>query len=125
PLSEGFIKGIIWRGAVSASQGREIQAAQNISQVFLGLNMKCNSCHDSFISDWKLVDAYGLAGVYADKPMEVFRCEKSTGQTAPIKFIYPQLGTIDSNAPRAERLKQLADIMTSKSNGRMTRTIVK
>lgn len=123
PASEGFIKGIIWRGAVSASQGREIQAAQNITQVFLGLNFKCNSCHDSFISDWKLIDAYGLAGVYADKPMEVFRCEKTTGQVAPIKFIWPQLGTINSNAPKAQRIKQLAQIMTSPKNGRLTRTI--
>jgi mono/diheme cytochrome c family protein len=124
PESEGFVNGIIWRGAVSASQGKEIQAAQNISQVFVGLNMKCNSCHDSFISDWKLSDAYGLAGVYSNKPMEMFRCEKPTGKIAPVKFIFPELGTIDADAPREQRVAQLARIMTSQGNGRLTRTIV-
>ncbi|MDZ7647369.1 MAG: DUF1549 domain-containing protein [Cytophagales bacterium] len=46
--SEGFIRGIQWRGTVNASQRVEMQAAQNISQVFLGLNLKCASCHDKF-----------------------------------------------------------------------------
>ena len=65
PESEGFSKGIKWRGRVNASQVPEIQFAQNISQVFLGLNMKCASCHDSFIDVWKLDDAYGLAAIIA------------------------------------------------------------
>ncbi len=34
--SEGFAKGIVWRGAVNASQMPHMQAAQNISQVFHG-----------------------------------------------------------------------------------------
>ncbi len=64
--SEGFIKGIKWRGRVNASQVREIQFSQNVSQVFFGANLKCASCHDSFIDRWKLVDAYGLAAVIAE-----------------------------------------------------------
>ena len=47
--SDGFIRGIKWRGRVNASQVREVQFAQNVSQVFLGANLKCASCHDSFI----------------------------------------------------------------------------
>ena len=39
--SEGFINGIKWRGRVNASQVREIQFSQNVSQVFFGINMKC------------------------------------------------------------------------------------
>ena len=35
--SKGFIRGIEWRGTINASQRTEMQAAQNISQVFLGL----------------------------------------------------------------------------------------
>src|SRR5690606_10988946 len=57
--SAGFVKGIKWRGTINSSQSTEMQAAQNVAQVFLGLNLKCASCHDSFISDWKLEDAYG------------------------------------------------------------------
>jgi len=37
--SEGFAKGIIWRGAVSAGQVPELQYAQSVSQTFLGINM--------------------------------------------------------------------------------------
>lgn len=122
--SEGYTKGIVWRGAVSASQVPELQASQSISQVFLGINMKCASCHDSFISDWKLTDAYGLAGVYADKPMTMYRCEADQGKKAEVKFLYPQLGSIDGNAPKEVRAKQLAKALTCKEDGRFARTIV-
>ena len=70
--SEGFIQGIRWRGEVSASQTNEIQFAQSISQAFLGINMKCASCHDSFIDRWKLHEAYGLAAIYARSEEHTF-----------------------------------------------------
>ena len=122
--SEGFVKGIIWRGVVNASQRRELQAAQNISQVFFGLNLKCASCHDSFIDDWKLTDSHGLAAVFADGPFELYYCNKPTGQMAEVKFLFPELGEIDTFAPREERMKQLADILTSKGNSRFSQTMV-
>jgi hypothetical protein len=124
PESEGFIKGIKWRGRVNASQVREIQFAQNVSQVFFGINMKCASCHDSFIDRWKLVDAYGLAAVIAEEPLEIARCDKPTGQIARPKFLWPELGTIDPSQPRARRLEQLAEMVTHPDNGRFPRTIV-
>ena len=115
PESAGFTKGIVWRGVVNASQTPQMQAAQNISQVFLGVNLKCASCHNSFISTWKLADAYGMAGIYADDgPLEMVRCDKPTGQIAPIKFLYPQLGHDRRRAPRAKRLAQLAAVLTSR-----------
>ena len=80
PASEGFTKGIIWRGSVNASMTPPMQAAQSVSQVFLGVNLKCAGCHDSFVSDWTLDDAYGLAAVYSDKPLEMVHCDKPTGQ---------------------------------------------
>jgi len=122
--SEGFTRGIVWRGVVNASQTPEMQCAQNIGQVFMGVNLKCASCHNSFINNWKLADAYGLAGIYADKPLEMVRCDKPTGQLAAVKFIYSDLGEIDPAAPRAKRLEQLAEVITSKKNGRLARTIV-
>ncbi len=122
--SEGFTKGIVWRGVVNAAQTPQMQAAQNIGQVFMGVNLKCASCHDSFVSQWKLSDSYGLAGVYADKPLEMERCSKPLGQTASMKFLYPQLGSIDEKLPRAKRLDQLAQIITNERNGRLSRTIV-
>jgi hypothetical protein len=122
--SSGFIKGIAWRGTVNASQVTEMQAAQNVSQVFLGLNIKCASCHDSFINDWTLKQTYSLASVFADQPMDVFRCDKPIGEKAAPAFLYPELGTIDPVALRRERVKQLAEIMTSPKNGRLARTVV-
>ncbi|MCA9231417.1 MAG: PSD1 domain-containing protein [Planctomycetales bacterium] len=124
PESEGFINGIKWRGRVNASQVREIQFAQNISQVFLGLNMKCASCHDSFINRWKLKDAYSLAAIVASEPIEIHRCDKPTGELATAAFLYPELGSIDPAAPREERLRQLGELLTHPENGRFTRTIV-
>jgi hypothetical protein len=121
--SEGFIKGIVWRGVVNASQRRELQAAQNISKVFLGINLKCASCHDHFLADWKLSDAYGLASVFADKPLEIYRCDKPTGEVAEIKFLFPELGQIDGAAPVGERRRQLADLVTSPKSSRLARTI--
>jgi len=74
--SNGFIRGIKWRGSVNASQRIEMQAAQNVSQVFLGLNIKCASCHDSFINDWRLSDAYNLATIYSGGPLELFHAKR-------------------------------------------------
>ncbi|MCB1095388.1 MAG: DUF1549 domain-containing protein [Verrucomicrobiae bacterium] len=122
--SSGFINGIKWRGAVNASQVTEMQAAQSLSQVFLGLNLKCASCHDSFINDWKLADAYGLANVFATEPMEIHRCDQATGRMAETRFLFPELGAIAADAPREERMKQLADRVVSKENGRLPRTMV-
>lgn len=122
--ARGFIDGIVWRGVVNASQTPPMQAAQNVSQIFLGANLKCASCHDSFINDWKLADAYGLAAVFADEPLEMHRCDMPIGRPAVAQFLYPQLGAIDPNAPRPERQKQLADLLTRRENGRFSRTFV-
>lgn len=122
--SEGFVKGIVWRGAVNASQTAPMQAAQNISQVFMGVNLKCASCHDSFVNDWTLADAYGLAGVYADGPLEMVHCDKPTGKIAAPKFIYPQLGALELSTNKTDRLKQLAQLITRREDGRLPRTLV-
>lgn len=122
--SEGFINGIRWRGRVNASQTREVQFAQNLSQVFLGINMKCASCHDSFIDDWKLDDAYGLAAILADEPLEVHRCDKPTGKIATPQFLFPELGSVDPALPKPKRLEQTARLLTSPQNKRFARTIV-
>lgn len=122
--SAGFINGIKWRGEVNASQTLEIQFAQNISQVFLGINMKCASCHDSFIDRWKLEEAYNLAAIFAEKPLELNRCDKPTGVMATPKWLFPEIGQVDPDATKAERLQQLADLMTHKENGRFTRSVV-
>lgn len=121
--SEGFIKGIVWRGSTAAVQRPPMQAAASVSQVFLGVNLKCASCHDSFVNNWKLKDAYGLANCFSDEPMELIRCDNPTGEMASYTFLWSELGEIDGTQPREARLARVADLVTSKENGFFTRTI--
>ena len=122
--SKGFIEGIKWRGEINASQRTEMQAAQNVAQVFLGLNLKCASCHNSFISDWKLTDAYGFANIFADSSLEINRCDKPTGKFTRPQMLWKDLGMIDSMESRKVKMAQLAEIMVKPENGRLYRTIV-
>lgn len=122
--SRGFIAGIQWRGVINASQATEMQAAQNVAQVMLGLNLKCASCHDSFISDWKLKDAYGFANIFAENTLEINRCDKPTGEMADTRLLWYELGSIDSSASREDRLEDMAEKLTDTDNGRFYRTIV-
>jgi mono/diheme cytochrome c family protein len=124
PESEGFINGISWRGAVNASQIPPMQAAQSIGQVFMGVNLKCASCHDSFINDYTLADSYGIAAIYATNDLSIAECDKPTGRKAKVKFLYSELGEIDGSLPKPERARQLAELLTSKKDGRLTRTVV-
>lgn len=123
PASDGFANGIKWRGSISAAQRVPLQYAQSVGQTFLGINLKCASCHDSFVDRWKLSEAYGLAAIYSDEPLEMFRCDKPTGKTATPGWLFPELGTVDANLPKAERLKQLAALITHPQNGRTPRAI--
>lgn len=122
--SKGFIEGIKWRGTINSSQRTEMQAAQNVSQVLLGLNIKCASCHDSFVSDWKLEDAYAFANIFSDTILEINRCDKPTGKFAGRKILFSELGEIAPESVTAERLKQLADYLVQPKDGRLYRTLV-
>lgn len=122
--SKGFVEGIRWRGVVNASQSTEIQAAQNVAQVFLGLNLKCASCHNSFVNNWKLEDAYAFANIFSDSSLEINRCDKPTGKYTNPRMLWQQLGEIDGKATRDKKQEQLAEIITKPENGRLARTMV-
>lgn len=121
--SEGFIRGIAWRGDINNSQRIEMQAAQNISQSLLGVNLKCASCHNSFVSNLTLDEAYGFATIFADSSLEIFRCDKPTGRMSEPAFLYPELGTVEGETVE-ERLVQLAEVIVQPANGRLYRTLV-
>ena len=124
PDAAGFANGIVWRGEFNSAQSPPMQFSQNVAQVFLGENLKCASCHDSFIDAWTLEDAYGLAAVWSEAPLELHRCDIPTGRTAIAKFPFDEIGDVDPGAPRVTRLKQLAALMSSPENGRVARTLV-
>ncbi|MFT6811041.1 MAG: putative membrane protein [Saprospiraceae bacterium] len=122
PASEGFIKGIEWRGVVNASQRTEMQAAQNIGQSLMGVNVKCASCHNSFVSNLTLEQSYGFASIFAEEPMELNRCDIPIGKMAQVNFLYKELGSIEADSLR-ERLLKLSEIIVKPENGRLYRTI--
>ncbi len=122
--TSAFLAGVVMRGVIPASQTKEMQAAQTISQVFLGVQLKCASCHDSFVSRFTLEDAYGMASVFTDGQVELVRCEVPQGKKASLRFLYPELGEMDAKLPKAQRMTRMAELMTKKENGQLTRTIV-
>lgn len=121
--SEGFIKGIQWRGAVNASQTTSMQAAQNIGQSLMGMNVKCASCHNSFVSNLTLAQTYAFANIFSDTTLELYRCDKPTGKMAQTEFIYSELGSVEAETIK-ERLKLLSEVIIKPENGRLYRTIV-
>jgi hypothetical protein len=121
---DGYLKGVNWRGRVNASQTPPVQAAQNVSQVFLASSLKCASCHDSFINKWKLNQAYGMASFFAAQDLEVHRCDKATGRKASPKFLFPDLGEIGANADLAARRRAVARMVTRPKNPRFARALV-
>ena len=122
---DGFIIGVNWRGTVSASQTPALQAAQNTAQVFLGVNLKCNSCHDSFISKWKLKDAYSLAAYFsAEEKLQLYRCDVAQEQFATAGFLFPELDRPLASMSATDRRAAAAAIFTDPANGRVPRTLV-
>tara|TARA_R110002050_G_scaffold286121_2_gene436319 strand:- start:72087 stop:74933 length:2847 start_codon:yes stop_codon:yes gene_type:complete len=120
--SEGFIKGIEWRGVVNASQRTEMQAAQNIGQSLMGVNVKCASCHNSFVSNLTLEQSYGFATIFANSQLELNRCDKPIGKMATPNFLYAELGSVAAETVQ-ERLSLLSEVMVKPENGRLYRTI--
>ena len=122
---DGFLIGVNWRGDINASQTPYMQAAQNTAQIFLGINLKCASCHDSFINRYKLGESYGMAALFAPgSRLELVRCDVKTGKFTGPQLLYPELGTVPEDATLAERHAAAARFFTDPRNGRVARTIV-
>ena len=125
PYLDAYSQSIAPDGEVSSPvRGPEMQHATIMTQVFLGVQLKCASCHDSFIDHWKLADAWGMASALGNQRFEIFRCQQSTGKLAEPQFLFPELGTIDPAADKSTRRQQVAELMTTPRNGLFARTIV-
>lgn len=123
---DGFLIGVNWRGTTSASQTPAMQASQNSAQIFVGINFKCNSCHDSFISKWKLKDAYALAAYFSsEEKLQLYRCDVAQpDQFATAAYMYPEINRPLPSATIADRRSTVAGIFTDPRNGRFARTFV-
>ena len=110
---------------MNASQKPEVQFAQNVSQVFLGMNMKCASCHDSFIDRWTLAETYGLAAVYAERAAgDVSLRQADWGRWPRPLGCFPSWGRLIRRRRAKQRLQRLAELMTDPRTAGLTRTIV-
>ena len=122
---DGFLIGVNWRGTISASQTPAMQAAQNTAQIFLGVNLKCNSCHDSFISSWKLKDAYAMASYFsADPNLQLYRCDVAQQRFSQPAFLFKELDRPSPTDTMVDRRATAASIFTDAKNGRLPRTMV-
>jgi mono/diheme cytochrome c family protein len=120
---EGFLIGVNWRGVVSASQSPPMQASQNSAQVFLGMNLKCAACHDSFVNRWKLRDTYGLAAMFSDDELQLVRCDVPTGKVAEPGFPLHDI-KVSFDKSLESRRAAAANWFTCRDNGRFARTLV-
>ncbi len=109
--SRGFIEGIKWRGEVSAGQTVEIQFAQSVSQSLLGINMKCASCHDSFIDRWKLKKLMAWLRFTPTNHCKFIAVTNRSAKRLNRHGCFAELGQVDPDAKPAERLKQLAELL--------------
>lgn len=122
---EGFLIGVNWRGETSAAVTPWMQASQNTAQVFLGVNLKCNACHDSFVSKWKLKDAYALAAYFSPEPtLQLYRCDVAQNKYAEPAFLFPLLNHAPASGSLADRRAAAAASFTDPRNGRLARTLV-
>jgi hypothetical protein len=122
---EGFLIGVNWRGETSAAVTPWMQASQNTAQVFLGINLKCTSCHDSFVNKWKLKDAYGLAAYFSPDPkLQMYRCDVAQDKYAEPGFLFPEVSRTPGSSSLADRRAAAAAIFTDPRVGRMPRTVV-
>jgi Protein of unknown function (DUF1549)/Protein of unknown function (DUF1553)/Planctomycete cytochrome C len=122
---EGFLIGVNWRGETSAAVKPWMQASQNTAQIFLGVNLKCNSCHDSFVSKWKLKDAYSLAAYFAPEPkLQLYRCDVAQEHYAEPGFLFPALSRAPASGSLSDRRAAAAAIFADPRLGRLPRTIV-
>jgi mono/diheme cytochrome c family protein len=122
---DGFLVGVNWRGETSAAVTPWMQAAQSSSQIFLGVNLKCNACHDSFVSKWKLKDAYALAAYFSPEPkLQLYRCDVAQNKFAEPSFLFPAVNRASASATLDDRRAAAAAIFTNPRMGRMPRTLV-
>jgi hypothetical protein len=102
-----------------------MQAAQNTSQVFLGVNLKCASCHDSFVNKWKLKDAYGLAAYFSpDGELQMYRCDLPQDRRTGPGFLFPGFARTPHSSSLADRRAAAAATFTDPRLGRLPRTLV-
>ena len=64
----------------------------------------CNACHDSFVNDWKLKDAYALAAYFSPEPkLQLYRCDIAQNKYAEPAFLFPEITHTRASDSLADR----------------------
>jgi hypothetical protein len=108
------------------TQNDAIQTAANTAQVFLGTGMKCASCHSHFLNkEWPQARFTAFAGLFAEKDLELVRCEVHSGHYIPAAFPF-ELPDAPAEAPPDldGRLHFMTTLLIDPTNPRFAKTIV-
>ncbi|MFB3787036.1 MAG: DUF1553 domain-containing protein [bacterium] len=89
-----------------------VQTAASVGQVFLGMKMKCASCHDHFLNfEWPQKRFLGFASYFAPKDLQLIRCEVKHDEFLAPTFIYDngnsegkKLDTLEARLSEVTRL---------------------
>jgi hypothetical protein len=117
------------------------EAAEAVSQIFLGVRMQCARCHNHVAERWTQDDYYGLAAFFSqvrfkngpqayaqyNKEETVYLrydAEVSHPRSGAVMSPKPPLGPVARVAPGADRREALADWLTSPSNPFFARAAV-
>ena len=125
PDSEGFIKGIKWRGKVNASQVVELQFSQNVGAGVLRrepeVRLVPRQLHRPLEARRRLRPGRRHRRQAARRSIAATsRPARPPGRSS----CSPNWARSTPTAPKAKRLEQLAALVTHPDNGRFTRTIV-
>jgi hypothetical protein len=78
---------------------RTIQSSADTAQVFLGHGDQVRGLSQHFLNDeWPQARAVAFAGFFADKDMELIRCERKSGQFVSTHFMF-DLPAAPTSAP--------------------------
>ena len=121
--SRGFLHCIRTPGKVTAQQGHDMQFAHKISQVFLGINGKCASCHDSRINNWTQETIFNLAAISATEELFIESNGVVSDQLATPAWPFEGAGGLSPLAPRLTRLNAMSWLVTDKANAHFSRAI--
>ncbi len=103
-----------------------METAANIGQVFLGTSMKCASCHSHFENaEWPQARFIAFASIFAEKDLELVRCEKRTGSYITPAFPF-EIPAAPKQLPLAleERMHRTAQLLTDPLNPRLAQAFV-
>ena len=103
-----------------------METAANVGQVFMGTSMKCATCHSHFENpEWPQARFIAFASIFAERDMELVRCEKRTGTFVAPAFPF-EIPAAPKQMPVAleERMRRTAQLVTDPLNPRMAQTFV-